>query len=501
MPDIRENRPTADVLMFSMRAMGYSFEAAIADVIDNSISAAASVIELGFPVNPADCYVTISDNGVGMTADELFDAMKYGSQLKGQERAENDLGRFGLGLKSASLSQCKKLTVISKANGIKSAMIWDLDVVEREKDWAIVICTPEEVEELRNSSWLDDKSSGTVVVWENFDVIEKDIGQASLYHELQRLEDVTADYLSLIFHRFLNRRPGEKSARITMKIGEHTLEGLDPFLESHKKTNPRRLIEIAIPDSQGVEQYVVAQPFILPFQKDMSKEDMRRIGGVENYRTKQGFYIYRNERLIIWGTWFGRPKGELTKHARIKVDISNALDDLWSIDIKKQHAKIPSIIKQRLTRAVDEAMDLAIRAQKYRGRIEKVDQHVDYIWDRISLREGVFSYRINRNSRVFDLLKGHMSDEAWQRLTLVLDEIENSVPYQQIYIDKSQNSLDDTVDASREDDVAAEAALLLPTVMSFAGVDRSGAIELLFASEPYCNYPAIKQKMIAEVDE
>ena len=268
--------------------------------------------------------------------------------------------------------------------------------------------------------------------------------------------------------------------------------------ETHKKTNPRRLIEIAVPDSNGVEQYVIAQPYILPFQKDMSKEDMNRIGGVENYHTKQGFYIYRNERLIIWGTWFGRPKGELTKHARIKVDIPNTLDDLWSIDIKKQRAKIPSVIKQRLTRAVDEAMDLAIRAQKYRGRIEKINDSVDYIWDRISLREGIYAYRINRNSRVFDLLKGHMSDEAWQRLSLVLDEIENSIPYQQIYIDKSQNSLDDTIDTSREDDVATEAALLLPTVMSLCNVDKLAAIELLFASEPFCNFPAVKEKMIAE---
>lgn len=500
MATIKENRPTADVLMFSMRAMGYTFEAAIADVIDNSISANATLIELGFPIDPAECYVTISDNGIGMSSEELFDAMKYGSQMKGQNRSENDLGRFGLGLKSASLSQCRRLTVISKKDGTKSAMIWDLDTVEHEKDWAIIICSADEIRGLRNSSWLDDKASGTVVVWENFDTLEKDIGQASLYYELQRLEDVTADYLSLIFHRFLNKRVGEKTARITMKIGEHTLNGLDPFLETHKKTNPRRMIEIAVPDSDGVEQYVIAQPYILPFQKDMSKEDMRRIGGVENYRTKQGFYIYRNERLIIWGTWFGRPKGELTKHARIKVDIPNTLDDLWSIDIKKQRAKIPSVIKQRLTRAVDEAMDLAIRAQKYRGRVEKVNQSIDYIWDRVSLREGIYSYRINRNSRVFDLLKGHMSDEAWQRLTLVLDEIENSVPYQQIYIDKSQNSLDDTVDTGREDDVAAEAALLLPTVMSLCGADRLTAIGLLFESEPYCNFPAVKKKMIEEGD-
>lgn len=497
---IRENRPTADVLMFSMRAMGYTFEAAIADVIDNSISASASLIELGFPVSPAACYITISDNGTGMLPEELFDAMKYGSQLKGQIREENDLGRFGLGLKAASLSQCRKLTVISKKNGTKSAMIWDLDIVEKEKDWAIVVCSDEEIAHLHNTEWLDDKDSGTVVIWENFDILEKDIGQSSLYYELQKLEDTTAEYLSLIFHRFLNRRAGEKAARVCIKVGEYDLIGLDPFLENHKKTNPRRMIEIAVPDSQGTECYVTAQPYILPFQKDMSKEDLKRIGGVENYRTKQGFYIYRNERLIIWGTWFGRPKGELTKHARIKVDIPNTLDDLWSIDIKKQRAKIPSVIKQRLTRAVDEAMDIAIRAQKYRGRIEKLNQNIDYIWDRVSRREGIYTYHINREARIFDLLKDQLSDEAWQRLTLVLDEIENAVPYQQIYIDKSQNSLDDTVDSTRTDDVAAEAEMLLPTVMSLCGADRATAIEMLFSSEPYCNYPAIKQKLISEVE-
>ena len=497
MAKIYENRPAADVLMVSMRAMGYTFEAAIADVIDNSISADASLIELGFPASPAECHVTISDNGTGMTHDELFKAMKYGSTLKTQERSSKDLGRFGLGMKAASLSQCRKLTVISKKDGRKSAFIWDLDTIEQEKDWAIIDCSEEEISALINNAWLDDKESGTVVIWEHFDTIEKDIGSASLYHELQRLEEVTADYLALIFHRFITKRPGEKTARTTIMVGEHKLVGLDPFLESHKKTNARREIDIAIPDANGVEQHVIAQPYILPFQKDMTKEDMKRIGGVENYRTKQGFYIYRNERLIIWGTWFGRPKGELTKHARIKVDIPNTLDDLWSIDIKKQKAKIPSIIKQRLTRAVDEAMDLAVRAQKYRGRIEKVNQDIDYIWDRISGREGSYTYRINREARVFDLLRDQLSDEAWQRLSMVLDEIESSVPYQQIYIDKSQNCLDDVVDETRAADVAAEAEMLLPSIMQVCSVDRSSAITMLFSSEPFCNYPDLKNKLLS----
>lgn len=114
MPVFKENEPTADVLMISMRSMGYTFEAAIADIIDNSISAEASKIIIKFPVDPADCYIAICDNGAGMDSIELFDAMKYGSNIKGYVRDEKDLGRFGLGLKAASLSQCRKLTVISK---------------------------------------------------------------------------------------------------------------------------------------------------------------------------------------------------------------------------------------------------------------------------------------------------------------------------------------------------------------------------------------------------
>lgn len=109
-----ENKPTADVLMSSMRSIGYSFEAAVADIIDNSISVKANFIEIRFPVDPSELFVAVCDNGSGMSENELFDAMKYGSAMKRENRSEDDLGRFGLGLKAASLSQCRKLTVVSK---------------------------------------------------------------------------------------------------------------------------------------------------------------------------------------------------------------------------------------------------------------------------------------------------------------------------------------------------------------------------------------------------
>ena len=113
-------------------------------------------------------------------------------------------------------------------------------------------------------------------------------------------------------------------------------------------------MKIPVTATDSREYLVSVQPYVLPFQKDMSKEDIEKIGGMENYRTSQGFYIYRNERLIIWGTWFGRQKGELTKHARVMVDIPNTLDDIWGIDIKKQNASIPKILKHQLKKAVDD---------------------------------------------------------------------------------------------------------------------------------------------------
>ena len=370
MEKLRENKPTADVLMTSMRSMGYSFESAVADIIDNSISAHANQISVRFPVDPSECYVAICDNGEGMTSEELFDAMKYGSENKRDGRSSDDLGRFGLGLKSASLSQCRRLSVVSKKNGSLSAFIWDLDVIEQKRDWYVIECSAEKIKEIRFSGYLDDQESGTVVLWENFDFMQKSSG--NVYAELNNKMSTTSEYLSLIFHRFLNRK--DKTA-IVITINNYTLEGFDPFLEYHNKTNIRREMKISIPDSSGREHLITVQPYILPFQKDLSAEDKKKSGGIENYRSKQGFYIYRNERLIVWGTWFNRYRDELTKYARIRVDIPNSLDDIWGIDIKKQSATIPLTIRKRLTKAVDDAMDISVRNQSYRGRTSKVDEN------------------------------------------------------------------------------------------------------------------------------
>lgn len=492
MDNLKKNKPTADVLMISMRAMGYSFESAIADIVDNSVSADAKNIYLKFPSGPMEeFYVAICDDGWGMTKDELFDAMKYGSEQKKGKRADNDLGRFGLGLKAASLSQCRKLTVASKKDGIVSAYIWDLDVVEKEKDWYVIECSDDQIENIKEISWFKDKESGTIVVWENFDLIEKSSG--NVYSELNNYKTSTSEYLSLIFHRYLNRTGSNK---LSMKVNNYELKGLDPFLENHNKTNIRKKREIVIEDSDGIERTVYVQPYILPYQKDLSDEDKKLSGGIENYRSKQGFYVYRNERLIVWGSWFGRHRDELTKYARVKVDIPNTLDDIWGVDIKKQSAKIPASIKSRLTKAVDEAMDIAVKVQTYRGRVEKIDEKTDYIWDRIEKRDNQFAYKINRKSRIFDLIKDKVDDETWNLIDMVLEEVEDAVPYQQIYIDKSQSRMNETEDEERTADVENKALMLISLAQAMGNNDRKQIIEDLFTSEPFVKYPKLKDKLL-----
>ena len=198
----------------------------------------------------------------------------------------------------------------------------------------------------------------------------------------------------------------------------------------------------------------------------------------------------------MWGKWFGRHRDELTKYARIRVDIPNTLDDIWGIDIKKQSAEIPASIRQRLNRAVDDAMDTAIKAQTYRGRIEKIDEQVDYIWDRIKERGDQFTYKINRNSRIFDLIRQQVDDETWSRIDMVLEEIEDSVPYQQIYIDKSQNRIDDYIDDERVADIEAKARVLIKMALDMGENSREQVVENLFQAEPFNKYPSLKLSLI-----
>lgn len=491
----RKHIPKASTLMGSLRSMGYSFESAVADVIDNSISAHAQNIRILFPSTPLDeLAIGILDDGDGMKGDVLFEAMRYGSLSAEEERSEDDLGRFGMGMKSASLSQCRCLTVISFDGETLNGFKWDYNHILMTQDWMIQELEKNEIDELPYIERLKKQDKGTLVLWQDFDVISNSSG-GQIYSTLVELRSTLENTLALIYHRYLT---GLGLQHLHIYINELGIKPQDPFLEQHPKTTVKKEIELDIKDSNGIERIIKIRPFILPFATELREKDKQLIGGIENLRAKQGFYVYRNKRLIIWGTWFGmKQRSELTKNTRIRVDIPNTLDDIWSIDIKKQQASIPKQILQRLKKAVDEALDFSVRQQTYRGRTEKVNDKIDYIWDRKRGRNNTFFYLINRESNLFKFIREKMTEEDYNYLEILLTEIEKNLPIQQLYIDKSNESIATPEETDeRLDDLYQMAITLASTMMNIRSDGWKAIINDLMNSEPWCKYPSIKDKLL-----
>lgn len=488
----RENIPQADTLMGSMRSMGYSFETALADVVDNSISANARIIRILFPTNPMEkLAVGILDDGIGMSDNALYEAMRYGSTSSEAIRDVNDLGRFGLGLKSASLSQCRILTVVSCYEGIVSAYRWDFNYIQKKKQWYVLSLNLDECEKLPYFDLLKKQEQGTLVIWSDFDTLAKS-NDGQVYDALNEHKEIVANHMSLIFHRFMSRSRN----KVTFFVNNQKLKALDPFLESHPKTTTMKEKTIAVNDSNGKEQFIRVKPFILPYLSDMSPKDKILMGGVEDMRTKQGFYVYRNERLIIWGNWFGMTRrNELTKNARIRVDIPNALDDIWSIDVKKQVAKIPKRIQNQLTKTVNDALGISVNKQTHRGRKLKVDETIDYIWDRIEDRDKNYYYKVNRESELYKFVIGRISGQDLEYVNLLISEIEKNVPMQQIYLDKSNDNLSTEEDEHRVDEVYQTAITMIDGARKVSPLPIDKLIENLMKSEPFCLYKEVNERL------
>ena len=205
--------PYAPTLMESTRAIGYSIEAAIADIIDNSIAANAARIDIDFfPIGQS--YISILDDGHGMSEAELISAMQYGSRSPLDTREESDLGRYGLGMKTASLSQCRILTVISKQNGTVAGAQWNLNHIKQAESWSLIVLNESEVKDFPNWDKLNSYLNGTLVVWQDLDKFG--IGENDIAAAFTRKMNLIRDHLSLVFHRYLSGEPGLKKTDIRM---------------------------------------------------------------------------------------------------------------------------------------------------------------------------------------------------------------------------------------------------------------------------------------------
>lgn len=477
----RECVPYAPALIDSMRFMGYSFPSAIADLIDNSISAKASHIAIVSEPS-TDPVLSILDNGYGMSKETLYEAMRYGSQGPSMERSKDDLGRFGLGMKAASLSQCRKLIVASKQRGSLNAYSWDLDFVVQRNYWTVQEYSQDEISSIPEIGRLMQIEHGTLVVLSNFDRLKDSTSNIS--ESFNRLLNDMIDHLALVFHRFV-------SDGLVITVNGSELPKRDPFLTNNPATQRRHSSNCII---HG--ETVCVTPYILPHITKLSKDDIELIGGKESMRSDQGFYIYRNKRLIIKGTWFRLGhKSELNKLARVMVDIPNALDYLWSIDIKKSAAVLPDIIKNNLYNAVLESTGRSESVHTYRGRKEQGDPDLYYVWEKIQGREGV-SYVINRDIPQLKMLESALDSSQIKLLDSALNAIEQAFPGNAFYADMAKGNIDDKT--AGQDELIEQLWSDIAIQLNYAKDNHLPVQEICQAFmclDLYAKYPQIKKKL------
>lgn len=374
--------PHAASLVEGLRDIGYSLETAISDIIDNSITADAKHIEIITETSTEEPLIAVVDDGRGMTEDELIAAMRPGSSNPLATRSEPDLGRFGLGLKSASFSQCRRLTVVSRKGGSTSAAIWDLDDVAERNEWAVQL--PDDVAGIPGVDRLG--ATGTLVLWQKLDRLT-----GGLSHDVARRSEIinrriveTERHLRLVFHRFMQ---GTKALRIL--LNNRQLHPIDPFAADHSATivDPGEKLALG-------GRIVEIQSFTLPHHKQMSMSEWEEIGGPEGHLKSQGFYLYRGKRLIVHGTWFGLCRqSELTKLSRVRIDIPNSMDADWKIDVKKSSAQLPSLVRDRLKQIIERIQSASKRTYIKRGH-KLVDHERLPMWNRIQA-DGQIRYRPN----------------------------------------------------------------------------------------------------------
>ena len=419
--------PNAERMLNSMRALGYSFETALADIVDNSIAAGAKSILIDTPSNPnAELYLAVVDDGKGMTDKQLQQAMQHACNNPDAERDSCDLGRFGLGMKTASLSQCREMIVVSKVSGKLSAASWNLDDVAKTGDWSLKIFEkPEEIISLPGISALESFANGTAVIWRNFDRLSE--REQNLYEALTTKLDQAKEHLSLVYHLFLS---GREVSKVSISVKNRQLDPKDPFMESGKG-GPVVYVDEDIRIPEYPEHPISVKGYTLPHLNKMNSAQKRSLGIKDRtIYDDQGFYIYRNHRLINWGSWLRMSKkAQMTKLARVRVDIPNTMDHLWELDIKKSTAIPPKIVRDRLSILLDDLQDGSEKIQRGSGSkaMPTLGERED-IWS-TRIHEGqTFSVKVNRNTQLYKALVDKMDTDTRLMFSAYLSLLEDCYP-------------------------------------------------------------------------
>ena len=475
-------------MLEALRGLGYSTATAIADIVDNSVSAGATEVRVDFMWAGFDSRVAILDNGRGMSDNELESAMTLGEKSPLEARDPGDLGRFGMGLKTASFSQCRRLTVATSKDGVLACLRWDLDALARDPDggWRLFEGTAPGSETLLDA--LPSSRTGTLVVWEQLDrVVTTGYAPEDFVDMIDRVDA----HLAMVFHRLLEG----PQARLRIVLNGNAVAPWDPFMSGH----PAKVWASPAQPMKTNAGTVVVECHVLPHKDRLSAEEFEDGAGPEGWNAQQGFYIYRNERLLVAGGWLGLGQGrawnreESFRLARIRLDIPNTADAAWKIDIRKSIARPPAALRPWLTKLAENTRDRARKVFAFRGSPMQVrgGTPIEQAW-RVEHTKAGARYRISeKHPAVAAAL-----DAAGEQASLVramLRVVEETVPVQRIWLDTAENK--DTPRTGFAGEPPGAVADVLTTLFKDM-VERRGmspelARKTLSTTEPFQNYPDI----------
>ena len=470
--------PRPDALMESLRATGYSLPDAVSDLIDNSITAGARNIWLKFHWAGADSRVSILDDGCGMTEAELIDAMRIGSRSPLEVREQSDLGRYGLGLKTASISQARALTVATRAAGQDgmSARRWDLDHLRSTGDWQLQKVSVDAAAE--DFELLSRLEHGTLVLWEKLDRLVGDVGTDNAHARRQFLDSLRAVevHVAMVFHRYMVQRNS-----ISVWLNDQMVKPWDPFLADEAATQRLPSETLGPPNAE-----ITVTPYVLPHHSHLTAEKYRAAAGPAGWNAQQGFYVYRNRRLLLPGDWLGLEylKEEHYKLARIQVDLPNSSDHEWQIDVRKSRARPPLQFKSDLRRIAQVARRRAVSVYRHRGKTiaRSIGSNSDFVWQR-HVKGRRVSYAVNREHPLIRhaLMAGSIEVRELQQILRLVEEY---VPVQLIWVDQAEGdqSQSQPFESAAEQEIVGLIRALY-TALVKTGLTRDEALGRLVATE------------------
>ncbi|MBK9246082.1 MAG: ATP-binding protein [Burkholderiales bacterium] len=475
-------------MMEALRGLGYSTAASLADIIDNSISAGATEVRVDFAWLGTSSRISVLDDGRGMNDAELESAMRLGEKSPLDARAPGDLGRFGVGLKTASFAQCRQLTVATVKAGEHSCLRWDLDALVDNPDGGWLLFEGAALGSERFLEPLANRTAGTLVLWEKLDRIVTCGFTADDFNDL--IDRVEA-HLAMVFHRLLQA----PKPSLCLLLNGRPVAPWDPFMVGHPAKPWASPIARTNTDAGPVE----VECHVLPHKDRLTSRELAVAAGPNGWTAQQGFYVYRNERLLVAGGWLGLGPGrawnreEAHRLARIRLDIPNTADAAWTIDIRKSTARPPVSLRPWLTRLAEDTRERARKVFAFRGSPPPgpSGNAIEQAW-RVEHSATGARYRIDeKHPAVAAVL-----DSSGEQLPLVramLRVIEETVPVQRIWLDTAENRETPRTGFAGEPpaSILHVLATLYADMVDRRGMSPDAAKRMLMSTEPFHNYPTL----------